>query len=278
MPGTILAGDGYVASINAPTKKDLDGLDLTCFRNRKGVYALIVQAFCDAYCRFRYFEVAWPGCTCDITAYRQTELFRKFEDGKIPSQYHMVLDEAYSGIGGSQHLTPFSRAQLRGHYDNGRIQEYEKMKCFNYQLSGQRITIERSFGIFVKKWGILWKPLGHSLSANSKILKVCAKLHNFSLNSFIKRLGLSESSGIAAAIIADENDLPVSDTSLFANTHSSRFADNDIGELLSYAENTLESPLYATRISAKKQFLVGHIFDKGFMYDLKTDTDFTLRR
>lgn len=63
----ILAGDGYVAPILKPTEEDLRGRDPALFRNRYGCWALVVQAFCDAYCRFRYFEVSWPGSTPDIT-------------------------------------------------------------------------------------------------------------------------------------------------------------------------------------------------------------------
>lgn len=65
--GLIAAGDGYVAHQVKPTKKDLQGRDVKIFRNRKGCYGLIVQAFCDAYCMFVFFEVSWPGSTPDIT-------------------------------------------------------------------------------------------------------------------------------------------------------------------------------------------------------------------
>ena len=58
---TVLAGDGLVVPITKPTKKELNGREASIFRNRKGCWGLIVAAFCDAYCRFRYFEVSWPG-------------------------------------------------------------------------------------------------------------------------------------------------------------------------------------------------------------------------
>eukprot|EP00602_Paraphysomonas_sp_CaronLab_P012283 CAMPEP_0185042836 /NCGR_PEP_ID=MMETSP1103-20130426/42581_1 /TAXON_ID=36769 /ORGANISM="Paraphysomonas bandaiensis, Strain Caron Lab Isolate" /LENGTH=363 /DNA_ID=CAMNT_0027582967 /DNA_START=56 /DNA_END=1144 /DNA_ORIENTATION=- len=154
-PGTILAGDGLVIPINSVRKEDLRGLDLVSFRNRKGCFGLIVQAFCDAYGKFRYFEISWPGGTNDITAYQQTSLFRKFNEGIIPSQFHMVLDEAYSSIGGNQHLCPYTRSQLK----RARMHDmdlYLKMKAFNNLLSSQRITIERAFGMLVRKFGILW--------------------------------------------------------------------------------------------------------------------------
>jgi len=67
--------------------------------------------------------------TNDITAYKQTNLYRMFTNGMLPSKYHVVLDEAYGGIGGDLHLTPFTRSQLlkaRLEYKT----KYGKMKSF----------------------------------------------------------------------------------------------------------------------------------------------------
>jgi hypothetical protein len=152
MKGTILAGDGLVIEIQGGTEEDRGGLDPGAFRNRKGFFGLIVQAFCDAFCMFRYFEISWPGSTPDITAYKQTQLYQMFMQGVLDG-YHMVLDEAYSSIGGDQHLTPFSKHQLRRAQARSHTL-YCQMKTFNNILSGQRITIERAFGILVRKWGI----------------------------------------------------------------------------------------------------------------------------
>ena len=60
------------------------------------------------------------------------------------------------------------------------------MKAFNVILSSERITIERAFGMYVRKWGILWRPLEYSVKDNALILKVCAKLHNFSINNWMR--------------------------------------------------------------------------------------------
>ena len=113
MKGTLLAGDGLVVATHAPTEEDRQGLPLKIFYNRKGCFALCVQAFVDAWCRFRFFEVSWPGSTNDVTAYKQTALYRWWMDGLLAECFHMVLDEAYGSIGGCSHLTPFTRHQLK---------------------------------------------------------------------------------------------------------------------------------------------------------------------
>lgn len=75
-------------------------------------------------------------CTNDITAYKSTDLYHQYLDGKIPEGYHFVLDEVYASIGGPLHLTPFTRAQLRNARKEGN-EKYEKMKAFNFFLSSQ---------------------------------------------------------------------------------------------------------------------------------------------
>jgi hypothetical protein len=69
----------------------------------------------------------------------------------------MVLDEAYTSIGGDQHLCPYSKAQMRKARSavvGGEV-EYGKMRVFCNLLSSQRITIERAFGMFIRKFGII---------------------------------------------------------------------------------------------------------------------------
>lgn len=66
LSGTILAGDGLVDPIKATTRLERVEArvpDLANYRNRKGCYALIVQAFCDAHGKFLYFETRWSGST-----------------------------------------------------------------------------------------------------------------------------------------------------------------------------------------------------------------------
>jgi hypothetical protein len=125
MKGTILAGDGVIIPIM--TGANLGGLAKTDYFNRKGCTAVCAQAFCDAWCRFRYFEVRWPGSTNDITAYKQTEMRKWWKNNLIPDCYHMVLDEAYSSIGGDQHLCPFTKHQLRSKRESDEP-KYLKMK------------------------------------------------------------------------------------------------------------------------------------------------------
>ena len=123
---------------DAVSANDREDLPISAFRNRKGFFALIAQAFCDAKAKFRYFEISWPGATGDLTCYKQTELYRNFCGGKYPDWAFMVLDEAYSSLNDNHHVTPFSRHQLRKARKNS-VDLYLKMKAFNHILSSKCI-------------------------------------------------------------------------------------------------------------------------------------------
>ena len=49
-------------------------------------------------------------------------------------------------------LTPWPKHQLAG--DDGIFAD-----SFNFYHSIHRIHVEQAFGVFVKRWGIFWKPL-----------------------------------------------------------------------------------------------------------------------
>ena len=184
------AGDGFVVPITEPVKADLEGRPSKNYMNRKGFFALLVQAFCGAHTNFWYFRVGWPGATNDITAYKQTPLHknstRRTLASSIPDWVSFVLDEAYSSVGGC-HLTPFTSHQLKRAYllpDREKTMYY-KMRSFNHTLSSQRITIERAFGRLVRRWGILWCANSSRLKNVSLMVQCCAKLHNICVDRWL---------------------------------------------------------------------------------------------
>lgn len=183
--GTLLAGDGLVIETEQPTLAELNGRPYSIFRNRKQMWGLIAQGFCDADTKFYVFDICWPGGTNDVVAYGMSDICAKARGSTFfPPWATFVLDEAYSSLGG-MHLTPFSLSQLRYAKKNN-IEEYFKMVAFNNVLSSQRITIERAFGILVRRWGILWRPIAYSLHKIPTIVRVCAMLHNICVDRWKK--------------------------------------------------------------------------------------------
>lgn len=91
------------------------------------------------------------------------------ELGKLPKQYYIVGDEAFSTT--DQLLTPWSGHGLGPWKDS-----------FNYHLSAMRQTIERAFGIFGQRWGVFWRPLRVDYHKWQLLPTVCAKLHNLCID------------------------------------------------------------------------------------------------
>jgi hypothetical protein len=187
-PGTIAAGDGLVIQITEPRQRELAGKDSAQYLNRKGYFALVAAGFCDADCHLIYFAINWPGGTNDCTAYEQTSLYRNIRN--LPPWVHFVLDEAYASFGGI-HLTPFSKDQLKKAKAQGILvgdmTVYHQMCAFNNVLSGQRISIERVFGMVVRRWGILWSAQETTIEHTCTLVTVCAKLHNVCVDRWIAR-------------------------------------------------------------------------------------------
>jgi hypothetical protein len=61
--GTVLAVDGFVIETVKPDAKDLDGQEVSCYRNCKWVWGLISQVACDANAKVRFVQTDWPSDT-----------------------------------------------------------------------------------------------------------------------------------------------------------------------------------------------------------------------
>lgn len=56
------------------------------------------------------------------------------------------------------------------------------LEAFNFYQSQLRITIERAFGVLVRRWGILWKAMEYDLEFQFEIVHACCRLHNFCIS------------------------------------------------------------------------------------------------
>jgi DDE superfamily endonuclease len=84
--------------------------------------------------------------------------------------YCVIGDCAYTP---SENLVPIFRAEqaIIAKNDN-----------FNFFASQLRIRIEMAFGLMVKKWAILSRPLSIKLKNIKRLILCIAKLHNFCIN------------------------------------------------------------------------------------------------
>jgi hypothetical protein len=170
--GIIAALDGIAISIHCPRRTECS--DPRKYYNRKGFYAICVQAAVTADYRVRFVSARHAGSTHDSTAYCASSLHslleRKEEEGGLPAWACIAADDAYGN--GGRILTPYSGRGLDPQKDS-----------FNYHLSSYRIFVEQVFGIIVSHFGILWSPMRCSVEKAALIVVVCCRIHNFSLQN-----------------------------------------------------------------------------------------------
>jgi hypothetical protein len=137
--GIVGALDGLAIKIQKPWVQEVP--DPMAFFNRKGFFAVNVQAICDSNRRFKWYAASTCGSTHDATAFSATRLMQRLHNGCMDNQWSIAADEAYAA---SRHvITPYS----------GRGLPIEK-DSFNFYQSRCRINIECSFGMLVRRWGV----------------------------------------------------------------------------------------------------------------------------
>jgi DDE superfamily endonuclease len=85
----------------------------------------------------------------------------------LPGKMCVIGDCAYTP---TEHLVPIFRGA------NARLAIYDN---FNYFASQLRIRIEMAFGLMVKKWAVLQRPLSFKLRNINKLVVAIGILHNF---------------------------------------------------------------------------------------------------
>jgi len=82
---------------------------------------------------------------------------------------------------------------------------FPSKEALNYFHSELRITIERCFGIFVRRWGIFWRALSFDVGFVAEIVHACCRLHNFIINKQ-PDCPIPTNVGVSQADV-DENDV-----------------------------------------------------------------------
>jgi DDE superfamily endonuclease len=183
--------DGYHLEINTPPKKDARNVR-NYFSGHYQSYGINVQAVCDHQCRFTYIGVAGPGNMGDRDAVNVNSLGKMIES--LPGLFCVIGDCAYTP---TEHLVPIYRG------DDARISRIDN---FNFYASQLRIRIEMAFGLMVKKWAILQKPLSIKMENIHRLVVAIAQLHNFCIDE--RLLEMSDDRAVFASRDAhfDEND------------------------------------------------------------------------
>jgi len=164
LTGCVSALDGLAVRMQRPRLSDVRTPPGTTI-NRKGLFAVNVQAAVGADFKLQFFSVATAGSCHDSTAFSVSGLERHLSnDSCLPRGFWVAADDAYTAS--MRGLTPWPCRRLLWERD-----------AFNYWQSSPQIFVEQTFGQLVGQWGILWKPM-RFLFPVTKTLRVCAKIHN----------------------------------------------------------------------------------------------------
>jgi len=58
----------------------------------------------------------------------------------------------------------------------------ETFDDYNFYQSSARMTVECAFGMLIRKWGLLWRPLEMKFSRRVPSISACMHLHNFCID------------------------------------------------------------------------------------------------
>jgi hypothetical protein len=174
IPNTVCAFDGIVVQKAPPPQEKLREGDYVRTNTaahfyRKGYFGAAMLAFVDANCRFLSISMACAASCHDSTMYEYSDAGHLLEAGLVHKKYNAVADDAFTTHG--HVITPYEGHSLSPQQD-----------AFNYYLSLQRQVVERTFGIWKRKWGIFWKTLTVNEKHVKLVIEVTARLHNFCID------------------------------------------------------------------------------------------------
>lgn len=166
--------DGLLIWMEKPSSTDCDYIkcgETQFLCSRKSKYGMNLQAICDHRLCFTYFDLKWTGITSDYMAWVTSDLSIQLENecNVLKPKYTLIGDNAY--VKRRYMSVPFK----------GKVQEYEDAYIFYF--SQLRIIIERAFGVFVHRWGILHTPLRIPIRNVGPLVFCLSLLHNFCINN-----------------------------------------------------------------------------------------------
>ncbi|XP_060180692.1 protein ALP1-like [Lycium barbarum] len=151
-------------------------IDKPRYRTRKGDIATNVLGVCDRNLNFTYVLPGWEGSAADGRVLRDVVVQRN--GLKAPEGNYYLCDGGYTNGNDFLSLYRGYRYWLRDWQgDNPPPQCREEL--FNMKHARAHNVIERAFGVFKGRWGILTSPSWYSVKIHTRIISACCLLHNF---------------------------------------------------------------------------------------------------
>jgi hypothetical protein len=166
--GQVGAVDGVHFKMRCPSKHDVSN-PLRYYVTRKAEYAMLAIAVCDYNRRFTFVDISHAPQTHDSLAFEASDLGWLVAQGELPAPFFLNGDSAFTL--GPCMITPSGEAALDD---------------FDFFQSSNRMAIECAFGILIRRWGVLWRPLDQRFDRRALLLEALMRLHNFCISKNIE--------------------------------------------------------------------------------------------
>lgn len=141
----------------------LGGNNAEYFRNRKSYFSLNVQAICDDDHKFSDIVARWPGSAHDSNIFNNSTIKTKFENEEFSNSI-ILGDSGYP-------LLPYLITPLLNPADQAQM-------LFNEAQIRTRNIIERTFGIWKRRFPILAYGMRIKIERVQDVIVTTAVLHN----------------------------------------------------------------------------------------------------
>lgn len=146
---------------NSPN--DLGGDNAELYRNRKGVFSINVQTLCDSELQILDIVARWPGSTHDATIFRNSRICYRLESKEFGKSL-VVADSGYENS--NFVITPLLRTSTPSE------------NLFNESLIRTRNCVERSYGVWKRRFPVLSLGIRMNLKKVQSIIVATGVLHN----------------------------------------------------------------------------------------------------
>lgn len=149
--------------------KSPGGDNAEAYRNRKGFFSINVQTICDDNLKIQDIVARWPGSSHDSTIFNNSEIRRKFEMGEMSNNL-IVTDSSYAQR--NYVMTLVGNPQTIIDPTSGITAE--AIDKYNESLIRTRNTVERSYGVWKRRFPVLATGINVKVSSSQSIIVATA--------------------------------------------------------------------------------------------------------
>lgn len=148
------------------------------YRNRKQAITTNVLGVVDWNMKFLYALPGWEGSASDSRVLKDAMRTTRQDSFVVPTGKYYLADAGYTN--GPGFLTPFrsTRYHLKEWAASAQKPKTPE-ELYNLRHSRARNVVERTFGLWKKKWAILRSPSFFNIEDQIRIISACVVLHNY---------------------------------------------------------------------------------------------------